>query len=77
MSDGDEEWGTKTPPVGFGRYVDGSLVMFRLPVRGVTTKSAALANLLCRTNIRDMVILTLLRHTNSGMLYRFIVEDSF
>jgi hypothetical protein len=38
--------------------------------------TTALANLLSGTNIRDTDILRILCHTNSGMLYRFIVWDS-
>jgi hypothetical protein len=43
---------------------------------GATKTSVALANLLSETTARDAVILRLLRHANSGMLSRFVAEDS-
>jgi hypothetical protein len=52
--------------------LDGSITL----VRGMTTKSAGPADLLSGTTRRDTDILRILRHINSGMLYRFIVEDS-
>jgi hypothetical protein len=45
-------------------------------IRGMTKKSAGPADLLCGTTIRDTDILRILRHTNSGMHYRFIAQDS-